>query len=188
MRSALLYFSVFVSYFDVLLFVGLGGVSWAVVSSLWKNVRRFASMSLARPSRSKKEDSIHISPPFPPSPWPLPHAADLAPVLICIPACSQSFRQAGSASRSPWASPPTWLPRSAPHPRALSASPSLIPPDTGARCTALPRPTSGVSVALCPPLWPGPLPHASRRSDLPLQRCNPDCFPTSVCMNCIFSS
>jgi hypothetical protein len=66
--------------------------------------------------------------------------------------------------------------------------PSLIPRDTGARCTALPRPTSGVSVSLCPPLWPGPLPHASGRSDLPLQRCNPDCFPTSVCMNCIFSS
>jgi hypothetical protein len=64
--SALLCFSVFVSYLDVLLFVGLGGVWWAVVSSLWKNVRRFASMSLARlsriPIKKEEEDSIHISP------------------------------------------------------------------------------------------------------------------------------
>jgi hypothetical protein len=42
---------------------------------VWKNVRRFASMSLARlsriPIKKEEEDSIHISPPFAPSPWPL---------------------------------------------------------------------------------------------------------------------
>jgi hypothetical protein len=69
-------------------------VSWAVVSSLWKNVRPFASISLARPSRSKKRRK-RVN----------PHL----PILPTV-------------SLAPAPTPPT-RPRPALHPRVLSALP-----------------------------------------------------------------